>query len=107
MYIIKVSDMQCTACWLQLSVGSEGCVVYRKPNAQMSYFNALEETIDGVYSIPNNVMILGDLNCNVTTNNSLSKKMTDLCSATQVTQLIKEASRITPHSSSLIDLILI
>ena len=80
--------------------------VYRKPNATMSFFNVFEEVIDKVMSISNNVMIIGDFNCNMITNNSLSKKVKELCSTTNMKQLITEPTRITPHSKSLIDLIL-
>ena len=66
-------------------------------------FYLFEETMDRVYSISNNVMILGDINCNITTNNSLSEKIQNLCSATHMTRLIKEPTRVTPNTSSLID----
>ena len=52
-------------------------------------------------------MILGDLNCNMMTENNLSKKVHELCTATQLTQIIKEPTRITPHSTTLIDLIFV
>ena len=82
-------------------------IIYRKPNAKMNFFDNLEEAIERVNSISNNVMILGDFNCNMVTNNTLSNKMNDLCTTTQLIQIIKEPTRVTPHSSSLIDLILI
>ena len=72
----------------------------------MSFFDVLEEAIDKVLSISNNVLIFGDFNCNMITNNSLSKKVKEICSATQMKQLINEPTRITPHRKSLIDLVL-
>ena len=82
-------------------------IIYRKPNAEASYFDGLEENIDKVYSISNNVLVLGDFNSNMSTNNVLSKRINDFCIGTSMTQLIKEPTRITPHSSTLIDLILV
>ena len=73
--------------------------VYRKPDATMSFFDVFEGVIDKLMSISNNVMIIGDFNCNMITNNSLSKKVKELCSTTNMKQLITEP--ITPQSKKL------
>ena len=110
---VRRSDLESTdleLLWLEVKrVNSSSLfigIVYRKPDANTSFFNTLEENIDRVMAVSNNVMILGDFNCNMITNNSLSKKVNELCSFTQMEQIVKEPTRVTPHSSSLIDLIL-
>ena len=54
----------------------------------------------------NEVFICGDLNCNMLNKYALSSKIKDLCSSLSLKQLIEEEpTRITPHSSTLVDLI--
>ena len=53
----------------------------------------------------NEVFICGDLNCNMLNKYALSSKIKDLCSSLSLKQLIEEPTRITPHSSTLLDLI--
>ena len=54
----------------------------------------------------NEGFICGDLNCNMLNKYALSSKMKDLCSSFSLKQLKEEATRITPHSSTLLDLIM-
>ena len=82
-------------------------ICYRKPDSNTLFFNNFEESIDHVISISENVMILSDLNCNMMTENNLSKKVHELCTTTQLKQIIKDPTRITPHSTTLIDLIFV
>ena len=80
-------------------------VIYRKPDYSLSFFDKLETNLDKVFSSTDNVIILGDLNCNMLTKNAMSKKVNELCSTFHLSQLIQEPTRITPNSSTLIDLI--
>ena len=50
--------------------------------------------------------ILGDFNCNMLKKYALSSKIKDLCSSLSLKQLIEEPTRTTPHSSTLLDLIM-
>ena len=52
------------------------------------------------------VFICGDLNCNMMSRYALSSKIKDLCSSLSLKQLIEEPTRVTPHSSTLLDLIM-
>ena len=54
----------------------------------------------------NEVFICGDLNCNMLNKYALSSKIKDLCSSLSLKQLIEEPTRITTHSSTLLDLIM-
>ena len=39
------------------------------------FFYSLEENLDTVFALSNNVIIMGDLNCNMLTENPLSKRV--------------------------------
>ena len=52
------------------------------------------------------VFICGDFNCNMLCRFTLSSKIKDLCSSLSLKQLIEEPTRVTPHSSTLLDLIM-
>ena len=81
-------------------------VIYRKPDSPFStFYNSLESNLEQVFSFSDNVILLGDLNCNMLTKNPLSNKVNELCSMYHLDQTIKEPTRITPHSSTLIDVI--
>ncbi len=52
------------------------------------------------------MFICGDFNCDMLTRYALSSKIKDLCFSLSLKQLIEEPTRITSHSSTLLDLIL-
>ena len=52
------------------------------------------------------VFICGDFNCNMMSRYALSSKIKDLCSSLSLKRLIEEPTRVTPHSSTLLDLIM-
>ena len=81
-------------------------VTYRKLSQDSSFFNILEGEIKRVLSISNNVILLGEFNCNMLTENGLSKTIKDLCILFQMRQIIDQPTIINPYSSTLIDLIL-
>ena len=81
-------------------------VTYRKPSQHNSFFDILEGEIERVMSISNNVILLGDFNCNMLTENVLSRKLNELCISLQMRQIIEQPTRTNPYSSTLIDLIL-
>ena len=62
-------------------------VTYRKPSQHNSFFNILEGEIERVLSISNDVILLGDFNCNMLTENGLLRKINDLCISLQMRQL--------------------
>ena len=82
-------------------------ILYRKPDNLSDFFDNLEHNLEKLYSVTNNVILLGDFNCNMLTDNNLSRKVLTLCTTMQMTQVISQPTRITPHSQSLIDLVCI
>ena len=57
--------------------------------------------------ISNNLILIGDFNCNVLTANPLHAKLQSLCSIFNLNQLIQGPTRVTPNSSSCIDLVFV
>ena len=78
---------------------------YRPPQSNSTFFDKFECNIEKVLDITNNVVIVGDLNCNMLTTNPLSLKVHTLCDNLQLNQNIAKPTRVTPHSKTLIDLI--
>ena len=97
--------------WLEIKPKNETRIfvgtIYRQPNSPMSFFDSLEDNLDRVSALSERVLLLGDLNCNMLTTNSLSKRLNELEILIGLKQLIQEPTRVTPNSSTLIDLILV
>ena len=96
--------------WLQL-ITAEGkllmCVTYRPPG-QDEYWNLLETNIEQTkldHSSVKYYMILGDLNADFKTKDGTC--LNELCIVNNFHILIKEATRITPQSQSVLDQILV
>ena len=81
--------------------------VYRPPSALSEFFDHFEKLIKAVDNENKEMYILGDLNCNMLKTNNDSniptKKIKSLYELYQLAQLIDEATRITPTTTSLID----
>ena len=83
-------------------------VLYRKPSSDATlFFNILEQNMDNVFSVTNNIIILGDFNCNMMTNNRLSDRVNELRINFSMRQMINDYTRVSPNSKTLIDLILV
>ena len=82
------------------------CTVYRSPAAPIDFYEKLIETF--VHSLLHglNVIILGDLNCNLIGGDLDGHALSDFCSAFRLSQLVKTATRVTENSKSLIDVTL-
>ena len=82
-------------------------IYYRKPDANLLSLNLFEDQIHEVSTISNNLIIMGDFNCNMLTENNLSNKVNEMCGLFSMSQLIQSPTRITPNSRSLIDLVIV
>jgi exonuclease III len=79
------------------------CSVYKPPSSNVTYRNCMLENFQNAADINPNVLILGDFNENI-----LSMSTTfvnDICCLIDAKQLVSEATRVTPDTNSLIDLI--
>lgn len=82
-------------------------VYYRKPDTCIDHFEELEENIERVLTESNNVIVMGDFNVNMLSENNLTARVNDLCNLMNMKQVITEPTRVTPHSRTLIDLVLV
>ena len=78
---------------------------YKPPNSPQDIFQQFESLIDKVDSEQKDFYLLGDLNCNMQDgSNHNSSTLTNILDIYGLSQLISEPTRITPTSSTLIDL---
>ena len=84
------------------------CMFYRPPSARVSYRETFINNCDKATSTNSNIVVIGDFNCNMLniTKNETNNWMKDLCTLYKFEQLVKDPTRVTPISSTLIDLIL-
>ena len=84
------------------------CVIYRPPDCPL---NCIQDDFRQNYvralSMNKPIFILGDMNCKLLKNCPEKRAITDLCNDLNLKQLIKEPTRITDTSQSLIDVILV
>ena len=80
---------------------------YRPPSCTVGFFEALEAIVRIIDMESKEQIILGNLNCNCLAdrNNMHLSQWKQLSSTYQFQQLINEPTRITPNSSTLIDII--
>lgn len=81
---------------------------YRPPNSDINLFDEWALFLGKCDSENKELIVLGDLNCNVSKipSDLQTRKLQFLCSLYQIEQLINEPTRVTPTSAALIDLIL-
>ena len=83
------------------------CITCRPPDCFVTCFadEFLEKhTLALTYG--KEVFIIGDLNCDILKDNQETRVLTSLCSSLNLTQLITSPTRVTPKSSTLIDVIM-
>ena len=83
-----------------------GCV-YRAPSDSLEVFDYLDDVLR--YATRNNleVIIVGDLNCDcLKATLSQKERLLQFLTVNELEQLIKEPSRVTPSSSTLLDVLI-
>ena len=104
-----LEDDELELLWIEIKPRNETSffvgTVYRQPSGSISFFDVLENNLDKAAAFSDRIVLLGDFNCNMLTVNSLSNRLNELSSSTGLNQLIHEPTRVTPNSSTLIDLI--
>ena len=71
------------------------CTVYRSPAAPIDFYENLSETFVHSLLHGSNVIILGDLNCNLIGGDLDGHALSDFCSATRVTENSKSLIDVT------------
>ena len=82
------------------------CTVYRPPSSPISFLEDLEKAFLDSLLAGMEVIIIGDLNCNLQGNCPDGRALFDFCSTLNLTQLVKEPTRVTERSQTLIDIVL-
>lgn len=83
------------------------CVAYRPPDCPVSCL--VEDFLDNysyALTFRKDIFVAGDLNCNLLKDSPESEALNEMCNSLNLSQLIKEPTRVTLQSSSLIDVIL-
>ena len=83
--------------------------IYRPPNAPVSYFDLIISDLETISSLSTSVIIMGDLNFNCFDKHSekcsANVNISSLENMFQLNQIIREPTRVTPVSSTLLDII--
>ena len=82
-------------------------VVYRHPKSPVSFMDNFEHLIMDIDNTHKNSILTGDFNCDfakISVPGSSSKRLQHLCAGYNFSQQIKTPTRITEHSSTIIDL---
>ncbi|CAB4011738.1 Hypothetical predicted protein, partial [Paramuricea clavata] len=83
------------------------CVAYRPPDTPVSCLrNELTAAYTHAVMLGKDILVAGDLNCNLLVDSTESCALRDLCSTLNLTQLISSPTRVTETSQTLIDVIL-
>ena len=106
----KLCSSELEHIWLEVKQSKQSiliCMLYRPPSAKVCCRDILSNNIEKALSINQNVVIMGDFNCDMLNTDDYSNNwVTDMCTLFHLNQLILNPTRITPSSCTLIDLIL-
>ena len=101
---LESEQLECI--WLEVNpVKSKSFLVghvYRPPNSGIAWNELFEECLENVLQEEKEMYILGDINRDLL-NNQTRKAWSDYMEPFGLTQLVSEATRVTPSSSTLID----
>ena len=104
---LGLPSVQCI--WLEIKFHSNSfllsCSSYRPPNSRVSVWDDLNVSIDRALDTSSNVIIVGDLNENLLSENFVHLK--NIMLINNLKNVIDMPTRITEHSSTLIDPIII
>lgn len=84
------------------------CVTYRPPDTPLGCFeDLLKPNYVQALTLNKQILVLGDLNCNMLENGQEWRALTNVSTELNLTQIIKTPTRITATSQTLIDVILV
>ncbi|CAB4031940.1 Hypothetical predicted protein [Paramuricea clavata] len=84
------------------------CVTYRPPDTSLNCFeDLLKPNYVQALTLNKQILVLGDLNCNMLENGQERRALTNFSTELNLTQIIKTPTRITATSQTLIDVILV
>ena len=95
----------CEICIPNASSFLVGCLYRRPPDSPTAFNDLLDANLSKAAGEDKEMFILGDFNCNTITENRMARKILEVTDQLDMTQLISEPTRVTEHSSTLIDLV--
>ena len=105
-----VSDDGLQQLWLSVQCRKQKsfliCNVYRPPGTPINCFDTLADHFINSLSLGFDIIILGDLNCNVLRSCPEATALLDFISSFNLSQLVDKPTRITETSQSIIDVIM-
>ena len=108
--VSSVSDNNFQQLWLKVQSRCYKsfviCTVYRPPSTPLNFIDDLANSLIESLLSGLDVIILGDLNCNLLQDNAESRALNDFCSTFNLTQLINKPTRATENGESLIDVVM-
>jgi len=108
--IIHLSDENFQQLWIKVQVRHCKsifiCTVYGPPGTTLAFSDSLSRSLLDMLLHGNDIIILGDLNCNILDDTVDSPNFIELCASFNLRQLVKEPTRITETKRSLIDVIM-
>lgn len=97
--------------WIKLIIKNNtfvlGTIYRRQEHAASEFFEDLENAIAYACSITNDIVVIGDFNINIQVTSLLSTQLLSSLDTVGLKQIIFEPTRVTRHSSTTIDLILV
>ena len=103
-----LEDDEVEAIWSELHLKSESilvCTVYRPPDSSSSALDRISNMLEIAAGKSKELVLMGDLNCNMLTQNALSEKLLLITQENCLTQMISEPTRVTANSQTLIDVL--
>ena len=109
--LTRISDSGLHQLWLQIQhqhlKSVVVCVVYKPPDSVISCLtDELMPSYTTALSLNKPIVLTGDLNCDLLMDNPKGDALRSFCTALNATQLIKDPTRVTASSSTLIDIVL-
>ena len=93
--------------WLEINLKNTKPIlissVYRPPNSSVQRLNDFSLQVENAASQTDEIYFLGDFNINLLSDETQSRSWSHSLEAFDLTQLVKEATRVTAHSATLID----
>ena len=107
--IINLTGSSVESIWINIKNDKKSLAIgmmYRHPSSNVAYFNAILDQVDQIYTNHDNVILLGDLNYNYVSNQSLmTSPLYQLETMYGMTQLVCEPTRVTVNTATLLDVI--
>lgn len=97
------------AIWIEMQLNKVkyliGCV-YKAPDESLEVFNYLDDVMRDATKNNLEVIVIGDLNCDILNTSRQTERLLKFTIVNQLEQLIKEPTRVTSTTSTLIDVLI-